>query len=161
MLDTASVVYYWARIAVVALVFLLSLLWAFRRQRDKAKRSDLLFGVLGVVAVLVAAVVANGHPIGLAILVVACIAGVVVGYLPANARLALGLLFALLAVFATIMLMFGQPKAEAAGMYALGLAFGLPLGQGVRTLRSRRSGATASTAPVPASEPPTGAADGV
>lgn len=139
MIDEAANIFYWARVGVVVLVSLLSLVVALRRSRAKASRWDLVFGAIGLVGVAGIAIMAGGSPAGLAVFAGASAAGIAIGVLLVAVRVPAALLTAVATAFAAVMVLFGEPGAQSVGVCVLGLGFGVPLGQGLRRMFAARA----------------------
>lgn len=137
MLQQVATVVYWVRVAVVVLASVIALVSALRRARPKAAKRDLIFGLFGLIAVFGIGVIEKGTMSGFAVLGVATVIGAILGFLSARARMPLALVTALCVAFAMIMVVFGEPGAQSAGLYALGFGFGIATGQGVKSLTSK------------------------
>jgi hypothetical protein len=61
-------------------------------------------------------------------------------------------LIAISVVFASIMVLFGQPEAYGVGLAVLAFAIGLPLGQGIRGLMGKNASGDKSAKPAPEPE---------
>lgn len=147
-MDKISVISYWVRVGMVALVALFALISAFRRSRKGAARRDLVAGIITFLAMAVVAAV-NYATLDLVITGVLAVLGLVLGLVLGKTRPLISWLAALSAVFASIMVLFGDPKAFSAGLAALVMVGLLMLGQGIRS----RIGGAPAAAPAPAVPP--------
>ncbi len=137
-MDKPAVIFYWVRFGLVLFVILLSGIAALRRSRPEAARHDLLVGVIGTAAALLATVLAQtatDYVLSGALL----IAGLVVGFALSKIRPLIAGLSAIFTMFAAIMVLFGEPKAFAVGLAVFAFAMALPLGQGLRGLMTKDS----------------------
>lgn len=151
MLQSVITIVYGIRVAIVVIAALIALISAVRRGRPTSGKRDLAFGAAGFVAVLGIAVWAKGTPSGLAILAVAGVVGIALGFVGAKARMPLAMVTSVCIIFAMIMVVFGEPGAQAIGFYAIAFGFGIAAGQGIKPMTSKGAG-TGST-PVPAEQP--------
>ncbi len=147
-MDKIAVISYWVRIGMVALVVLFALVSAFRRSRKGAAHRDLVAGIITFLAMAVVAAV-NLATLDLVITGALAALGLALGLVLGKVRPLISWLAALSAVFASIMVLFGDPKAFSAGLAALVMVGLLMLGQGIRS----RIGGASAAAPVPAVPP--------
>lgn len=147
-MDTILSLGYWIRLALVAVAALFAFVAALRRARTKAERHDLAVGIVTVLAVI-AIVVLTGPDVSYLVLGAALLVGIAVGFGIARVRLLVSALLALTGVFMLVMALFGEIKAFGIGMAAFAFGAGVQLGQGLRRVQSRPSGAAVPTGSAP------------